>query len=220
MLNEWRVKMQYRLIRCCSVIIFLLFILPSQVTSQVSINNGIKFGLNIAKFTGDDAEGSENLTGLVVGGYLRLGIGFLSIQPEILFTRKGVKTNEIEEGTAVEQKIKNDYLEIPVLIRLGFGNSSGLKPSLFAGPAVALLVNSRRLTTFGGGQSSIEVDVNRLFKEFELGYVIGAGVDVKLGLRTFLFEIRYSGGLSSIDDSGNDADKKNSVISIMGGLAF
>ena len=97
--------MQYRLIKWYSVIIFMLFILPSQVTSQVSINNGIKFGLNIAKFTGDDAQGSENLTGLVVGAYLRLGFGFLSIQPELLFTRKGVKINEIEDGESVELKI-------------------------------------------------------------------------------------------------------------------
>ena len=206
--------------RFFSVIIFMLFILSSQVTSQVSLSKGIKFGLNIAKFTGDDAEGSENLTGLIVGGHLRLGAGFLSIQPELLFTRKGVKTNDIEDGTPIEIKIKNDYLEIPVLIRLGFGSSPSLKPSFFAGPAAALLVSSRGLTTFGGGQSSIEVDVNHLFKEFELGFVIGAGVDVKLGLRTLLFEVRYSGGLSSIDDSGDNGDIKNSVISIMGGLAF
>ena len=212
--------MHYRLIRCYTFIIFMLFIFPSQVTSQVSISKGIKFGLNIAKFTGDDAEGSENLTGLVVGGHLRFGAGFLSIQPELLFTRKGVKTNDIEEGTSVEIKIKNDYLEIPVLIRLGFGHSPGLKPSLFAGPSAALLVSSRGLTTFGGGQSSIEVDANHLFKEFELGFVIGAGIDFTLGFRTLLFEIRYSGGLSSIDDSGDDGDIKNSVISIMGGLAF
>jgi hypothetical protein len=130
------------------------------------------------------------------------------IQPEVLYTQKGAK---YDEGGA-EATVKLDYVEVPVLFKGRFG-SGGVKPSVFAGPAVGFKVSAK--TEFDGEEEDIE-DV----KGTDFGIVFGAGLDLAAGPGSFIIDARYTLGLTTLDDSPDPGDVKNGVWSFSVGYTF
>ena len=56
--------------------------------------------------------------GFNAGGFLTAGLTeHISVQPEVLFVRKGVKLNQTDNVTQVSVKV--NYIEVPVLLRVG-----------------------------------------------------------------------------------------------------
>lgn len=113
---------------------------------------GFRTGVASSSFLGeyDDAVGSESRTGFATAMFCRFPLSrLLSIQPELAWTSKGdqgelaftyVPTGgpsitPVTIGHSFEHRI--DYLEIPVLLRLGAPNGSLFEPWLIMGPGVA-----------------------------------------------------------------------------------
>ena len=174
---------------------------------------GLRAGLNLASLNGDDAS-LDNISpdsrigfsgGFFVG--IRVTPNFL-IQPEVLYTQKGAK---YDVGGA-EFTIKLDYVEVPVLFKGRFG-SGGVKPSVFAGPAVGFKVSGK--SAFDGEEEDLEEA-----KGTEFGIVFGAGLDLAAGSGAFTIDARYTLGLTTLDDSAVAADIKNGVWSFSLGYAF
>lgn len=179
--------------------------------SRVSV--GIRGGLNLASFHGDDAGGGnlvpKNRTGFSGGVFvgIRLTQNFL-IQPEVLYSQKGVKywISGVGEGFTV----KVDYVEIPVLLKACFG-SGGVKPSVFAGPAVAFKVRAKIVI-------EDEEESAEDFRGTDFGGVFGAGLDVAVGSGSFTIDGRYTLGLRTLDNFS--VGIKNGVWSFSVGYTF
>ncbi|MEE9170819.1 MAG: porin family protein [bacterium] len=200
-------KLIYSLI---AVALAVTLLIPSQSYGQVSIGKGLKVGLNSANITGDDVSDSKARSGFLAGVFLKLGVGSLIIQPELLYTVKGAK---VEDDPDIDE-LKLTYLEIPVLVKINLGSAPKVKPNIFAGPAFGILLSSK--VKGPGG----EVDFKDITKSSDLGVVVGAGIDIGLVMTGITFDIRYTFSLSSIDDSGEDADVKNRVLSATAGISF
>ncbi|MFN8178196.1 MAG: porin family protein [bacterium] len=171
---------------------------------------GIKGGVNFANQTVDpkDAQLADMRTGLALGGFVGLPVlPNLMIQPEALFMMKG----DQGQSGGIDGTYKLNYIEVPVLAKLGFMSQSPAHPSLFVGPSVSIN------TTAQTAVSDITTDVKDQTKPVDVGLVVGGGVDFqKLGI-----EARYTRGFTNVNDaSGSTTDVKNSVISIMGTLRF
>ena len=101
-------------------LIFVLFALVSIVSySQLSWN--AKVGMNMSNFTGDAFKDSKMRIGFNVGvGAEYQFTEMWSIQPSLMFTQKGTKMEESEEGITATAKLNPMYLEIPVLAAARF----------------------------------------------------------------------------------------------------
>ncbi len=194
--------------------------------SAKTVEFGIKGGINIAKYTGDDADGG----GITAASRLAFSAGFFlviniaemfALQPELIYSIKGTNL-EIDGLTGLEKHSLN-YIEIPVLAKLLLPINASSNFNFFAGPYLAVLLSSAYDTTeevkdfyeFFGIPSSGDLDDIR--KSTDMGLVLGMGTQIN----GFIAELRYERGLGTIIDiEGVEADVMNSAFSIMIGFVF
>jgi hypothetical protein len=136
----------------------------------------------------------------------------VSIQPELLYVQKGAYSNYQGMDTAFEQ----DYLEVPLLLRLDIPAPGRLTPFVSGGPAVSYLTRchvSRGSGIFQGRQTCDEYE-NRAgyYHTVDYGVVAGAGVGIGLGQQVLTLGARYEWGLRAI---GADAVAKHRVLSYL-----
>jgi len=226
--------------RCLWAVLGVLFAAGLAVpqASAQGIKLGVKGGLNIANIGGSEADSlafllfdadvpKKSNAGFVAGAFAEFMIGnMFAIQPEVLYSKKGVKFEE----SGAEVKIKVDYIEIPVLLKINIPiEGSKVHPNVYAGPAVAIKSSCK----LSGSAASVSVDVDCegqdivdltgfeiLVKSTDFGLVFGGGVSFDVGGADVGVDVRYTLGLSTIDDDPDPYDFKNQVISIMGTVGF
>lgn len=195
---------------------------------------GVKAGVNLATITGDDIEDNSSKVGFHVGGVAEIKISEkFSVQPELIFSQQGTKSEFSESGEfggnsfsyEEELKIKANYLNLPVMAK--FYVAEGL--SLEAGPQVGFLLSADAESEFTDTETfdgvtttesgSFEQDVKDEFKSVDFGVGFGAGYKLDSGLN---FGLRYNLGLSSIgeDFDGEEYDVKNNVLQFSVGYMF
>jgi hypothetical protein len=170
--------------------------------ADAGVRFGLKGGANVASVNGnlgDQVENWKSTFGFCAGIFLELNFGrVLTIQPEVLYTVKGADTGD--------GKLKFDYIEIPVLLKVRIPISS-IHPFVFAGPA------------FGWNlKAAIEgIDIGDM-PPADYSAVLGAGL--QLG-RSVHIDARYTMGLTKLQIPDPDLiDLKNGVFSATLGLAF
>ena len=190
----------------------------SSVSMAKELTGGVKAGINITNLSGDDIEDADSKMGIVGGGFITYKISdMFAIQPELLFSMKGCKFDE-DGGDAT---LKLNYLEIPVLAKFLIPMKENIKPNVYLGPSLGILM-SAKYDWEGGGESGTE-DVKDDLKSVDFGLVFGGGVDFPIGEGIMTFDARYTMGLSSFredDDDGTSYDWKNKAISFIVGYAF
>jgi hypothetical protein len=200
---------------CC------ITLLPLAAGAQ-SVGGGVKGGVtfgDVPSILDELDEPGANTAlrvGYAAGGFLaiRFGGGF-SIQPEVLFTQKGVKIEVSESGATGDFKYKADYLDIPVLARLTFGK--GIRGYVFAGPSFDIKLNAKMSIGFLG--ESEEQDVSDDVEDFEFALAFGGGIE----LGPLLLEARWSEGLTNIAkaDAGEPvSDVKTRTFLLLAGFRF
>jgi hypothetical protein len=218
---------------------FLLAVMPA--SAQI-FGVGVKGGLNFATLRGDfilDDEdfdldsGLKNKTGLVLGvSFNTRLIPLLSLQPEILYSEKGAKIKESFSFPINGQTISGSfegtfdlkYLEVPILLRAQLP-VPGFSPFLYAGPSVAYNLSADftvEASAMGFTESESE-DIKDQIKDFDVGFVVGGGLEFGLPLLKLHVEARYTMGLSNVVDNNEfdtDLDLKNGVFSLMVGVTF
>lgn len=207
----------------CRIALALLATLPASLVAQGSrLQPGIEAAVNFAKFTGDDASGSEVRTGFAAGGFLRFPVSkVFSLEPAFYYSMQGT---EVDAGGGASVTFKLDYFQLPLRFRFSapLGPNPSLRPYVYVAPAIGVR-ESCRIKAQAQGQS-LEVDcddeaalgVSFDTKTFETGLHFGAGVEYQ----RFSVGVRYQFALNSIDDTGADADIRNRFIAITAGYRF
>lgn len=157
-------------------------------TQAQSVDLGVKVGANFSNI--NDAKHMSNKTGLVAGAFVALGFNNWAIQPEVLYSQQGAKTDIGDFDL--------DYVNIPVMFKYYIvGNFLNLQ----VGPQFGFLTHD-----------SFKDQVDN--KSFDFSGAAGAGLDLPFGLRV---DARYNFGLTDIS---KDASGKNGVFSIALGYSF
>lgn len=198
------------------LLLFSSLSLASGITGK-----GVKIGLNIASLHGDDVEDLEEAIdeslksklGVCFGAFLTYSINeIFAVQPEVLFTQKGAKAHDEDW----ELGFNLSYFEIPVLAKIIIPTKGNIKPSLFAGPAIALKLSGNSRVKWDG-----EEDEENIEDGTDFGLIFGGGVDFGVGQGKLMIDIRYTLGLSQIGEiDGEDLEMKNGLFSIMLGFSF
>lgn len=192
-------------------VLFILSIISININAQV--NFGVKAGFNLANMNSNSS--SKSIPAFHAGIIADAAINdFLSVQPNLLFTGKGVKYDFV--GFTSITHIY--YVELPILIK-AHANLGGIDIYGLAGPAIGFGVaanNKSSLTdesvklTFGSG-------LEDSFKPLDLGVMFGAGIETESGL---LFGVSYDLGLSDMNPHNLGGVKKNGVLGISIGYLF
>jgi len=193
-------------------------------------------GVNFATVSGDDVANTKSRTAFLFGAFAEIPLSrIFSIQPEALYTMKGPKI----EDTDINASLKISYVEVPLLLRVNIptsGSSSldlfqgtsgggvGVRPHIYAGPAVAFKASCK----LSGEEGSSSLDMTckeaesdldfAAFKGLDWSAVFGGGLDIG----DFTLGARYTMGLGNIiDQQGSEtSDVKHRVFSIYAGYGF
>ncbi len=207
--------------RAIVVTVCLVTILPGVGAAQ-SIGAGVKGGVSLAdvpNIAGGLDAASDVLNrriGYAVGGFVAIGLGNgFSIQPEALYTQKGVGASAPGGTPSSEFKFKADYVDVPILGRFTFGK--GLRGYVFAGPSLNFLISAKARSGFGGTAS--ETDVSDDLESIEAALVLGGGIEIG----PLLVEARWSEGLTNILAEATGpagTDLKTRTLLVLGGIRF
>ena len=183
------------------VLLSFVLLLSGIVHAQTFARMGFKGGVNFAKFTGLDVHDAETKMGYIGGGFAAIELSeTFFLQPEVLYSMKGAKF----AYPGYDLTYILDYIEVPVLLKFVLSTYGSVNPYALFGPAAAFNINARYKFDVHEGEDE-EGDLE-LIKSMETGLVFGLGFDIG----AIVAEIRYTMGLSTIDDSEFDADLKNS----------
>lgn len=175
-----------------------LFLVAFGVFFAANAQFGIRAGLSSGNFSDTNFNAK---VGYHVGGYYRLGTGFISVEPGVQFSTKGYEGNVKTTGAVISEKL--NYVDIPVLIRLNVYEFL----NVFAGPQASLLL-SRKYELDGNTDTSTEV-----ISGYDIGGVVGLGVSILSGIN---FQISYDLGLKSLNYYNTDV--KNRVLKLSVGI--
>lgn len=154
------------------------------------VDLGIKIGANFSNF--NDAKGADlsNKTGLVAGAFAAFGFNNWAIQPEVLYSQQGAKTDLGDFDL--------DYINVPIMFKYYI---IGHVLNLQVGPQFGFLTHD-----------SFKDQVDN--KSFDFSGSAGAGVNLPFGLR---LDARYNFGLTDVSEHGSG---KNGVFTIAVGYSF
>jgi hypothetical protein len=180
---------------------------------------GFTLGANSATVGGGDAEDAGRRTGLLAGALAVFPFSpTLAFEPEIAFTSKGATVHDPEDPS-FSGALKMTYLQIPALLRFELAAATtGPKPFIYAGPALAFKTSCDfeiKGPGISASSSCDNADVNANSTDFSL--IGGAGIAFRAGGRTVGIAVRYDHSLSKISDQ---TDVKHRVISILGTIEF
>jgi Outer membrane protein beta-barrel domain len=185
---------------------------------------GLKGGVSIASFGGDDADSllADARTGFAGGFFVQADVSTnFGVRLEGLYTMKGAS----ESAFGIEATMKLDYFEFPLLLVAEVPASESVTLSAFAGPVFGFNTKSELEATAGGVTGSVDIeDVLPIsIPSFELGLAFGAGANFDVGPCSIVFDARYALGMTTIADSQIPAveyDVKNREWILMAGVGF
>lgn len=175
---------------------------------------GIKGGANRATVSFDPeppADVLDQRTGFVGGLFVVVPVaGLIGFQGEALFSQKGTS----EDGGAGDLAL--DYLEVPLLLRVGRVSLGRPAFHAFGGPSLGLKLRARATSETFDGETE-EEDIAEDVEGFDFGMVAGAGVDIG----RFTVDGRYTWGLRRVNSvAADEVTFRNRVFSIMAGVRF
>jgi opacity protein-like surface antigen len=220
------------------ILILLILFCAWSAHAQTFIPKG---GLTLSKIAADDDDGQKFNPGLTIGVAFNLPMSeVFSVQPELSFIQKGGRATASEEfgdfSYSAKSKVSLNYLEIPVLLKATFGEST--KFFFTAGPSLGIGLggkfeikttvmdqNISTSQTFDGKvkfeeepeEDDEELDVLYVDNRLDFGMQLGAGVIIA---DKVMIDLRYGLGLSSLNDEVEDEDTKaqNRVIQFTVGV--
>ncbi|MDH5760439.1 MAG: PorT family protein [Gemmatimonadota bacterium] len=190
-------------------VVLLLAALPLQAQSLM-----FRGGVNVSTLSGDAVTNAASENGLNYGLGLVIPLGSVDLDLGLSFTEKGGQTTD-GLGAATWYL---DYVEIPILVRLGPDMPGPLGVHLLVGPTLGFesdcqvsLTGSTTATPCSGANFDV--------KKADWGAAGGAGAEFSAGTMTLGLDVFYDLGLLTIDNSGT-SDIKNRAWTVRGGIGI
>ncbi len=205
-----------------------LCLVAGSATAQNRAAAGAEVGYSRADLIGANADIVESKQGAITGVYLHFPVSsVVAIRPELLFSLRGGRTVVGIAGTddlgVIDLELA--YLELPLLARLVWPRGQ-VRPAVFGGPSIALRIGCDFLfvtadtvrSTCGEEEANPGVvDVSQV-REWDVGWVAGAAVELYLPRTTLSLQGRYTEGLRSVLETG--IDLRNRGAAVLFGLTF
>jgi len=183
----------------------MLVVLSSSMARSGEISYGAKVGVIMANLTQTPAEweqDQEYKAGFTGGVFLNYAFdGHLSLQPELLYTQKGVRDNLYDGFISIDLTASFDYVELPVLAIYTFLEEGGFRPFLYGGPNVSFTIGSE--LELSASVLSTTVDFSSLTHVTDFGLVAGGGFEYPFGKGILVLDARFQRGFTNVILSGD-----------------
>jgi hypothetical protein len=199
-------------------IMFLAVLCAAALLPQsLSAGIGIKGGYSLSKFAVTSVDpipftfgNSDSIAG---GIFFTANLGFISLQPELLYVRMGAEY-EIDEDNGVKWQL--DYIQLPVLLKLSIVPAGPIRPFIYAGGYGSYLLKAKGIMTVGGVDEA--ADLTDDYPKIDYGAVGGVGLAFKLPGIAISIEGRYNYGLKNIivDPLPGESLKNRSMMALVG----
>jgi hypothetical protein len=160
-----------------------------------------------------------------VGALLSFGLTpAFSLDLGALYTQKGfnIGLDDINAPAGSSAGLQLTYIEIPFLARGKIATGGSFTPYVFGGPAVRIETNCRVTAESQGASASLDCDnagTGVQTEAFDVGAMIGAGVELELGPVGVTADISYDVGLKNLNDNSQGSDSiKNRTLTFSAGL--
>jgi hypothetical protein len=176
-------------IRFIFALALLATVTATVAPAQVSVNFGVRGGLNMSTFHYSGTGEVSPRLGFIGGAFSNVRLHeMFSVQPEVLYASRGARLTPAGEPMS---EYRADYIQVPLLFKFHTPTLAGMTPSIYAGPTVAFKV-SESVRTAG-----VATNVGA-FETTEFGVAFGTDVGVAvIGQRTNLgIGLRYALGLT------------------------
>ena len=205
----------------CAIALVLGLVVAVQPLWAQTTYAGLRAGASLSRWhwaddTDVDKDAIKNLPGLYIAVPFEISVtNGLFLQPELAYTRKGVRLNMQETGETgtfeMDARTKFDYLSLDMLVKGKFGTDA---PQFYvlAGPGLAYAAHGKVPAEFTvtNGTSSTEKETEDIdFKEdevsrFDFSVLFGGGLEMPLGPGRLVLDARYSLGLQNLNTDGDD----------------
>lgn len=182
--------------------LFLLGIVSAiTLSAQTKPHLAVKGGLNIATLKLENSDNVDSKLGAHLGltAHVHLAPQW-AVQPELLYSQEGGQLTRINGNNKV--KVKNDYINIPLMLQYMFDNGFRIE----AGPQIGFLVSSKVKDQNGEEENSKDdFKSTNASLGFGLSYLSYSGLGVGG---------RYNLGLSDVGVGAGKTKQNNFQISI------
>lgn len=200
-----------------------LVALPLAPVGAQSAQFGVAAGASLATLTGELVDGADNYTTFIAGAFARFDMAGFSIEPGVYYTGKGAKVDITDDIDATN---KLAYVQVPVLVKVGFPMGGASRFYLGAGPAIGFKVSCKFKASGSGVSTTTDCDDledeggdGLKAKSTEFSGIGVAGIEFgkfAVGLRadlgfTDIYEV-------SVDDLSGDPSIKTRTISLMASI--
>jgi hypothetical protein len=201
-----------RVVLAATVLLAVGLIVPEAASAQTV---GAKVGYLWSEIRGDDGVPTTSYSkrrDWSLGLFTRFSAGPVVLQPEFLYSRRGATV--VDSNTPdLEQRFRLDYLEVPVLFRLGGGSTS-----IYIGGYGAFKISAKAESRPTEGEWTA-IDISANVASFDYGITGGIAMDFgKFGL-----DGRYTLGMARIFTSevpGLAPDLKHGALGLYATLQF
>ena len=209
-------------VQLAAVLLAVLVSAPiSLALGQVRV--GFYGGASISTLGGQDADDPGSRTAAQGGGFVVIPLSrVVSVRPGVAFVQKGAE----EEFQGVTARLALSYLELPVLVQFTIPSDVSVAAYAIAGPVFGLEFLCDFEVESQQGAASAECGSPLLqgafpTKSADVSILFGGGVILAPQNRaSFLAQITYEVGVSSIDDSTPAFDVKNRAFGLSVGVLF
>lgn len=178
---------------------------------------GVRFGGNFSKFANTDDVEYDTKTGLIIGPFFRANVfGNIALQVEANFSQYGATIAQNSNGS----EYRVNYLQIPILLKYGFGDSEKTSFFLQGGPYFGNGLGKVSLKDCATGdcETTKQSFKDANIKNGDSGIILGFGVNITKNL---FADFRYAFGFTNVSKIPDDiSKKKNRAFNIGVGYAF
>jgi hypothetical protein len=195
------------------IAVTLFIFLSNTLLADVGIKGGIGF-FNLTNtnylygvISGPDlyAPDPKNIMSFQLGAFFSFDISkYFAFQPEIYYVMRGTRTSTFIDtsGKEYKEKLRVDYIDIPVLLKYKIPLGKMIKPILFIGPYLGFRLNARSFNEHLF-RNILAIDYNPAIKTQYAGFTVGGGFELNLKAMKLIFEGRYTFGITGINDANS-----------------
>ncbi len=191
-------------VRGLRVVVTLLALSFSPVSAQLGF--GVIGGLSRASFTGSGAIEVANRTAFLIGVMSDVPFGgTFSIRPELYVSSKGAEVNTTlgDYRLGPSKMFTLSYIQMPVLAQLRTAQGGSVRPHLFGGVSVGVLLGCELQGRDCDDIAQID------YRAFDIGVVVGGEAEWRgLGIGA-----RYEAGVRAVEASTLGNEIYNGVLS-------
>lgn len=202
-------------------------VLPNQYQNNNAFGIGLRYGKNFATLntTGLASKNKVQQRGNLFGLFFNIPLSQnMSLQPEVNYSQRGLAYAYQEDY----DRLKTNYIEVPLLLKLSFGNRTKFFFNL--GGYGAYWLSGELANKTDGKTSTLKYPFDKDLSDgiadnrIDYGAMAGLGISTEIFGGSFFIEGRYTYGLADISkfetNPSNYTSSKNQIIGASAGYLF